>query len=342
MTILPITEKQGGPALKGGWQETMARRRYQKGNIRKRGKRKPVWELQWWEDYIRDDGKIGRQRQSVVLGFVSEMTQRQARKLAESHLSPMNQGRLLPQSMLRFEDFVDKYLVPLFFPTLKASTQQRYRRTLNIHLIPPFGEHRLREIGTVDLQQFVLQKMKGGLSWESANHFRNLMSKVFELAKKWNCHYGENPAAGVSLPEKVPVREKHVLTRDQIPPLLELLKEPARTMVLLGILTGMRVGEILGLRRRDVDFISGHIKIEQSNYRGVIGSPKTKGSRRSLPIPTGLVIPLAVVCGHRARTEDESFVFQSCSGRPAFHCNSGIRRTSPLFLHDVHIQIQEE
>ncbi len=329
MTILPITEKQGGPALKGGWQETMARRRYQKGNIRKRGKRKPVWELQWWEDYIRDDGKIGRQRQSVVLGFVSEMTQRQARKLAENHLSPLNQGRLLPQSMLRFEDFVGRYFVPLFFPTLKASTQQRYRRTLNTHLIPAFGEYQLREIGTVDLQQFVLQKMKSGLSWESANHFRNLMSKVFELAKKWNCHYGENPAVGVSLPEKVPVREKHVLTPDQIPPLLELLKEPARTMVFVGILTGMRVGEILGLRRKDVDFISGHIKIEQSNYRGVIGSPKTKGSRRSLPIPTGLVIPLAKICGHRARTEDESFVFQSCSGRPLNDSNLLHRHLKP-------------
>jgi integrase len=55
-------------------------------------------------------------------------------------------------------------------------------------------------------------------------------------------------------------------------------------MVPLGILTGMRVGEILGLRRKDVDFLSGQIKNEQANYRGIFGTPKTKGSKRSLPI----------------------------------------------------------
>ena len=89
------------------------------------------------------------------------------------------------------------------------------------------------------------------------------------------------------LPEKISVREKHALTPSQIPGLLELLREPARTMVLLGILTGMRVGEILGLRRKDVDFLSGQIRIEQANCRGIFGTPKTKGSKRSLPIPRG-------------------------------------------------------
>ena len=70
----------------------MARRRYQKGNLRKRGKRCPVWELQWWEDYIKENGSIGRRRQSAVLGLVSDLTQRQARKLAEDRLRPDQPG----------------------------------------------------------------------------------------------------------------------------------------------------------------------------------------------------------------------------------------------------------
>src|SRR5271165_6437909 len=53
--ILSNTEKQGGLDQQGGWQD-MARRRYQKGSIRKRGKRHPVWELQWWTDTIGEDG----------------------------------------------------------------------------------------------------------------------------------------------------------------------------------------------------------------------------------------------------------------------------------------------
>ncbi len=120
----------------------------------------------------------------------------------------------------------------------------------------------------------------------------------------------------MSLPEKKPVREKHSLRTDQILYLLTVLKEPVRTMVLLGILTGMRVGEILGLRRRDVDFLSGQIRIEQACYRGLLGSPKTKGSRRTLPLARALVAPLLQIFARAARTGEDELVFQTRNGTP--------------------------
>ena len=239
MAILPITEKQGELAQLGGWQKEMARRRYQKGNIRKRGKRNPVWELQWWTDCINPDGKIGRKRESVILGSVACITRRQALKAAEEHLRPLNLGKVTPFSGISFREFVDKYFVANFFPTLKLSTQRRYRRTLDKHLLPAFGDSRLCDIGTLDLQQFVLQKMATGLGWECADHYRNLMSNIFVTAKKWGFFAADNPASGVELPEKKAVREKHVLLPEQIPMLLAALEEPARTMVLVGVLTGL-------------------------------------------------------------------------------------------------------
>lgn len=330
MSILPTTEKQGGPVQKGDWQKDMARRRYQKGSIRKRGKRNPVWELQWWEDYIKEDGSIARQRQSATLGAVSETTLREARKLAENLLQPVNQGKMLPQSTMELRAFVERYFDPLFFPTLKRSTQKRYRQTLNTHLLPAFGKHRLCDIGTVNLQQFVLQKMESGLGWESANHLRNLMSKIFETAKKWNYYQGSNPASGVSLPEKNPVREKHVLQENQIALILSQLREPVRTMVLLGILTGMRIGEILGLRRKDVNFFSGQIRIEQACYRGLLGSPKTKGSRRTLPLPKVLVKPLSRIFEKGTLTSEEDLVFQTRNGTPLNDTNLLHRHLKPV------------
>jgi integrase len=53
-------------------------------------------------------------------------------------------------------------------------------------------------------------------------------------------------------------------------------------MALIGVLTGLRVGEILGLRWQDVDFKQGELRVEQAVYRGSVGSPKTQGSRRTL------------------------------------------------------------
>ena len=112
------------------------------------------------------------------------------------------------------------------------------------------------------------------------------MSKIFVTAKKWGFFAGDNPAIGVDLPEKTAVREKHVLLLEQIPQLLAALEEPARTMVLVGVLTGLRIGEILALRWRDVGFTSGEIRVEQACYRGLIGTPKTKSSP-PYPSPAG-------------------------------------------------------
>jgi integrase len=114
----------------------------------------------------------------------------------------------------------------------------------------------------------VLQKMEAGLGWESANHYRNLLSKIFTVAKKWGYFSGANPVAGVELPEKIAVREKHILTLEQISRLMEVLPEPARTMVWLSLLTGLRIGEVLGLPWNNVDFTSGQIRVTQAYYRG--------------------------------------------------------------------------
>jgi hypothetical protein len=105
---------------------------------------------------------------------------------------------------------------------VKLATQKKYLSTLNTHLFPAFGSIRLCEISTFDLQRFVLAKMHSGLGWESCDLLRNLMSRVFNVAKTWNFYTGENPASGVMLLEKKPVREKHVLDQAQIQPLLDL------------------------------------------------------------------------------------------------------------------------
>jgi integrase len=209
---------------------------------------------------------------------------------------------------------VDKYFVPNFFPTVKFSTQKRYRLTLTNHLIPAFGKARLADIGTLEIQRFVLAKIESGLSWEYADHFRNLLSKLFETAKKWGYHSGPNPATGVELPEKTPVRAKHVLELGRIPGLLNVLKEPVRTMVELALLTGLRIGEILALDWANVDLAAGAIHVTRAYYRGSMGTPKTKSSRRCVPLPEALKERLRAL-REKALTPEE-LVFHTSNGIP--------------------------
>ncbi len=310
MDILPSAEKQGGLCQTGGWQPTkMARRRYQKGSIRKRGKRNPIWELQWWIDCILPDNSLGRRRESRTLGLVSQMTLRQARKLAEEILRPINEGKALPYSTLNLGEFVEQFFIPLAFPILKASTRKRYQSTLDLHILPAFARKRLCDIATVDLQRFILQKFDSGLGWETCNHLRNLMSKIFSSAKKWGHFGGENPAAGVELPERVSARQKRVLMPEQVTLLLTHLREPVRTMVLLAVLTGLRVGEILALRWQDLDLEKGELRVEQAFYRGYLGTPKTKGSKRTLPLPQTVVAALRALAQRATASQGQGLVF---------------------------------
>jgi integrase len=314
MDILLNAEKLGEPNQQGGWQKNMARRRYQGGTLRKRGKRTPYWELQWREDYIKSDGAVGRRLVPWKIGAVADLTRRQARKLADEKLRSLNQGEYAPQSTMSLSDFVESYFVPHFLPTLKLSTQKRYRRTLTNHLLPAFAKARLCDLGTLDIQRFVLAKMVSGLGWESADHYRNLLSKIFETAKKWGCHSGPNPAAGVELLEKTPVREKHILELEQIPRLLYVLCEPIRTMVRLALLTGLRIGEVLALSWKDVDFTIGQIRVTRGYYRGLMGSPKTKCSRRSVPLPD--VLRQALSDLREKAQAGEELLFHTRKGTP--------------------------
>src|SRR2546427_10420138 len=104
MDILLNAEKLGGPIQQGGWQK-MARRRYQGGNLRKRGKRNPYWELQWREDYIKPDGTIGRRLGSWKNGAGVNFTRREARKIADEKLRSLNQREYAPDSTIILHDF---------------------------------------------------------------------------------------------------------------------------------------------------------------------------------------------------------------------------------------------
>ncbi len=182
--------------------------------------------------------------------------------------------------------------------------------------LPAFGSARLCDIRNIEVQQFVLRKMDSGLGWACCDHFRNLMAKVFKTARKWGYYSGDNPALDVDLPEKKPVREKHVLTYEQVSRLLEITEEPYRTMLLLAVITGFRVGEILGLRWKSVDFDANEIRVEESLYRGSMGSPKTKGSKRVVPMSKTLRTQLLALCEESADPVKEQFVFHTRNGKP--------------------------
>ena len=274
--ILPPAETR--QATEKGDALSVARPRWQAGWLLKKGKTSPVWVGRYREDAIAENGTRMRRQRSVVLGSVRELGMRDARRLLSEKLAAINQGTHKPELMMTFERFVAERWEPNILPMLRHSTARNYRHMIRRHLTPFFGALRLPEIGPAVVQKFLAEKSKQFAPW-TVHQLRSILSKVFSTAQRWE-YLERNPTRQVQVPSLVNTREKTTLTPEQVRALLGELEEPYRTMVLLAVLSGLRRGEIFGLRWKYVDFEEGSVTVAECSYEGHASAPKTRASRR--------------------------------------------------------------
>ena len=166
-----------------------------------------------------------------------------------------------------------------------------YGRRLKGKTIKGFVEKHLRSaLGRLTLQEVTpgrLEELLNGkadtLKPRTLNALRGIVHRVFELAirrEKWN---GVNPAKRVER-RKVPKRLPVYLKVDEVPPTLAMLDPGWRPLFATAIYTGMRRGELLALRKSDVDLADNTIAVQRSGE-----SDTTKGGHADLiPIADGL------------------------------------------------------
>jgi len=292
----------------------MTRSRYQNGTLKLRGKRNKVWIARWREDVLGSDGRLQRIRRSIVLGTLANIpTRRRARALLDAKLCDLNSGRRQPQSAMPFKTFIEEVWRPAILPTMKFSTQKLYPHLLRKHLLPVFGDRPLCDIRRVDIQRFVTEKMtQQNLSWQTAVHLRNLMSGTLERAVEWS-YLEANPARRIKMPPMQRRRKTVVLTREQLAQLLCSLTEPVKTLAITVSMTGLRIGEVLALRWKNVNFEKHLIHVREAVYEGHLSSPKSRSSIRDIPMGPSLRQRLSE--RRNAQTAD-AFVFASRNGTP--------------------------
>ena len=290
----------------------MARPRWQNGLIFKRGKRNPVWIGRFREDAIAANGSRVRIQRSVVLGLTCEISKRDAQRRLSERLSAINQGRHKPELLATFEKFALERWEPAILPTLRFSTTRNYRHMIRKHLLPFFGQTRLPDIGPADVQIFLAEKAKH-FSPKTVLSLRNLLSKIFGTAQTWG-YLQANPARGAQVPALVATRERVTLTPEQVRALLGVLKEPYRTMVLLAVLSGLRRGEIFGLKWRCIDWTERSLLVSEASYEGHTAAPKTRASRRLVFIDEVVLETLRKL--RPAMCQPEDLVFCTDRGTP--------------------------
>lgn len=293
-------------------EESVARPRWQQGWLFQRGKGKKVWVGRYREDVIAEDGARRRRARSVVLGSIREVSKRQAQRKLSEFLAAINQGTHKPEVMIPFERFVLERFEPNILPTLRFSTGRLYRHLIRRHLIPFFGKMRMSEIGAADVQMFLTGVSKR-ISPRTVLSLRNRLSKIFSTAVLWG-YLQRNPVKGVQVPALADVKKRNTLTPQQFWALSKELAEPYRTMVLLAVLSGMRCGEIFGLRWRYVDFEDEVVVVAETVYQGHSSQPKTRASNRKVFVGALVMQALARLKPRDSAPDD--FVFPSDNQTP--------------------------
>jgi integrase len=285
-------------------------RTFQRGTLLKRGKRRKVWVARWREDGIGPNGRV-RIRRSEVIGVVSEMSKSEAEQALVLRLVNINSGTYQPKVDRTFRDFVREQWEPVVPPTLKYSSQQHYKYLLDAHLIPAFGDFQLRDISRDAVQKFIAAKLASGRSWKTVKHARTALGRVLASAEEWGLIQA-NPVRKTKMPRRTRSVEKPVLTVEQVKALIEKLDEPAKSIVLLLAATGMRVGELLALRWRNADLDGGLIFVREAVYEGRFDTPKSKRSKRAVPLGPKCTAVLKVL--RPSPVDPDALVFSSTEG----------------------------
>jgi integrase len=296
-------------------------------------------------------------------------TERTAKQALEARLTDLRRGVGIPTpgTSVTFRDAAEHwYANRSQQQEWKPSTRRDYRSALDIHLLPAFGERRLIDVTARAIESWRAEKLAAGaFKRRTAVKLTTMVHSIFEAARK---AYGVqiNPARDVEQlriqydpgdydfysPEEVwalvrAAEQQRPKSETPLTPEQEIMAAVAArqdaAIILTAAFTGLRLGELLALRVRDVDFPASVIRVMGSiDLREGVGTPKS-GRGRSVPMVDEVARALSRLLDRERFTSDSDFVFVGVDGR--YLDGSALRRRyrgaqktaklRPLRFHDL-------
>ena len=229
----------------------------------------------------------------------------------------LRQGLIVENDGITLTQLLDKFLEMVSL-NLQPKTVDSYKYIVESHIKPEIGHIKLLQLHPEQLQSLYNKKLDEGLSKRTVQYIHSVTRRALNLALKWGYIY-RNPTDLVSPPtpkKKAPI----TLSEGEIVKFLESVKYHRwYPIYVLAVGTGMREGEILGLRWEDVDLENGVISVTNTVYtiRGktYIGEPKSENSRRTIALPEYALDVLNTL------ESGSGLIFTTSSGKPVSQRN---------------------
>ena len=215
---------------------------------------------------------------------------------------------------LAFEEVGRRYIGACRERSLKPSTMEGYESALAAHLEPYFRNRDITNITVEDVEGFIRHLLGLGKAPKTVKNYLGVLYSILDLAarKKW---IASNPCSEIeSTPRVAPQVDIRFLDETELEALLRAeqddeLGRVLRVMYLTAALTGLRQGELLGLRWRDVDWQARQVRVRRAYVRGEFGTPKSTRSARSVPLHDRVGAELDRLHQASAFKSDDDLVF---------------------------------
>lgn len=266
-----------------------------RGNITRRGK--TSWRLKF---DLGTDPVTGKRltQYATVRG-----TKKEAEAELNKRLNQVEEGSFVERSATTVAEYARHWMKAIAPAKASAKTLERYGEIVELHIVPQIGKTALQKLDGTKIDEFYTHLCsagrrdgKGGLAAQTVTHIHRLLSQILTSAVKAR-KLRTSPMEAVQTTPKVRREEIQVLDDKELATLLKHLKgRPIYMPVLVAASTGMRRGEVLALRWKDIDLERATLQVAQvvEQTKGGISlkEPKTDRSRRTIALPARLVAEL--------------------------------------------------
>jgi integrase len=216
--------------------------------------------------------------------------------------------------------------------TVAYSTYRVYGSLIRNHIAKEIGDVKLKDLKTRHLQEILNDRFDNGLNSGSVKLIYAVANKGLKQAVKEKLIYN-NPAKAIELPKKQEEQKLHTWNKKQVNEFLARAKDHRYYMIFfLAVNTGMRRGELLGLKWEDIDFNKKRLEVKRQAIRTdkgiILKKPKTEAGNRVIPITDNIIKELKK---HKIRQNENKLALGSnYKDRDLVNCNKVGKPINPV------------
>ena len=250
------------------------------------------------------------------------------KKEAEAYRDEVAQNTrrgIVTDDNIKFDQLVQDWKKSHLETSVRPSTKADYKSLLKVHIEPFFKGYRLREIQRPLVLKFRASMLDDCVGRRTVNKALSLSGSLWRYAEL-NRQVHHNPFVKVMLPKAAPDDVDYedevieVLSVDEQRRLIDTAQGGTRILLMTALATGLRQGELLGLKWDDLELKVGQLHVRRQYTRGAFAPLKTNNAKRKVPLPPSLVRELRkwkLACP----TGPYDLVFPNSKGNPESPAN---------------------